>query len=259
MIKVYLGIPTTGSISDTLLYAIREWEKNYREQIEFVMPERCTRRIFHDFARSAIVDDFLATDCDILWFIDSDVTPPKHAPDLITKHGDKWQVAGAPYPVFQCFPGSKDPSVVMTVYNGTDGMGLAPSECPYEGTDWVDGLATGCMMIKRDIFARLTKPWFEFKYEQETRHMLEGEDIGFCRKLNALGIRFFVDYGMVCKHQKSVCLLEVNNYATNCANKMVAAYDQMIRGKMETLAKAAFTQRQTPSTEQFIKPKLVLP
>ena len=91
-IKIYMGVPTTGTILDVQVTALRKIEELYGDQVEFVYPETCVRRMFHDFARNAIVDAFLATDCDILWFLDSDVAPPDNILDLVVEHGDKWKV-----------------------------------------------------------------------------------------------------------------------------------------------------------------------
>jgi len=89
--KVYVAIPSVGTVSDLMPYAFRQYEREYGDRIEFVYPKHCVQRKFHDFARNAMVDDFLETDCDILWFLDSDVVPPPHVLDLITKYGEHWE------------------------------------------------------------------------------------------------------------------------------------------------------------------------
>jgi hypothetical protein len=236
MIKLYMGLPSTGDRSDFQTYVLRDLEKKYADKITFVYPQACVFRKFHDFARNAIVEDFLATDCDILWFLDSDVAPPPNVLDLITEHGEHWDLAGAPYPVFMTPDGYKGPQVVMCVYNQGE-KGLHASAVPNKGHAMVDGLATGCLFIKRDVFSKLKKPYFEFKFEPETRYLTEGEDLGFCRKVNDLGYKFFTDYSMVCKHYKMVDLLEVNNYAIDYSNQSVLQYDAHIRPTVERLAK----------------------
>lgn len=236
-IKMYVAVPTTGSILDTQVYTLRELEDRYGDKIEFVYPDICVRRIFHDFARNAMVEDFLDTDCDVMWFLDSDIAPSKHCLDLITLHWDKWQAAGCPYPVFMTPAGYDNPQVVFTVFKGRTEQGLAPALIPREGTEFVDGIATGCIFLKKEVFKGLQAPFFEFKYNQKTRMIEEGEDLGFCKKLNDQGIKFFIDYSMVCKHYKKVCLLEVNNYAIEYSNKSVIAYDKQIRSQVETLEK----------------------
>lgn len=228
--KVYMGLPSNGTVADFQSYVLRDLKERYKDEIELVFPEQLVQRIFHDAARNGIVEDFLASDCDILWQLDADICPPKHVLDLVSMHGDKWQVAGAPYPVFMAQPGESQRQVVFTTYkripDGPDGKPrIAPCAVPEEGTEFIDGIATGCLFIKREVFDKLERPYFEFKYDPITRQPIEGEDIGFCIKMSRLGIKFFTDYSMVCKHYKNnIDLLEMNNYAVSFANKSIAPY-----------------------------------
>jgi hypothetical protein len=253
-IKLFVAIPTTGSVVDSQTYALRELEARYGDQIEFIYPKQCVRRMFHDFARNAMVEEFLASEADCLWFLDSDITPPKHVLDLVTLHYPKWQAAGAPYPVFMTASPGKGPQVVFCVYNGTDGKGLCPSIVPNEGTAFVSGIATGCLFLKREILESMQAPYFEFQYENDTRSIAEGEDIHFCKKLGEKGVQFFIDYSMVCKHEKRVCLLDVNNYAIDMRNQAVLAYDAEVRpqvaalaAKIKSLAKAGESPTPSPT------------
>lgn len=250
-----MGIPSTGERSDLQTYALRGLEKKYAGKVELVYPEKCTTRIFHDFARCGVVEDFLKSDCDVLWFLDSDIVPPPHVLDLITEHGDIWDLAGAPYPVWMTPTGYDGPQIVYCVYDKVD-QGLHATRVPHSGVAFVDGLATGCMFIKRDVFSKLSKPYFEFKFDHETRQMTEGEDLGFCRKVSALGYKFLTDFSMVCRHTKKVDLTEVNNYAIEYANKAVMSYDAQIRPKIEALAKELEQYRKSGRTSSgLILPK----
>jgi hypothetical protein len=253
-IRCYMGIPTTGVMVDSLPFKLREIEKRYGDRVEFVYPEILVRRIFHDYARNEIVEEFLASDCDVLWFIDSDVSPPEYIGEMLTTYYNQWEAAGAPYPVFMPPKSGDLAQLVFTVYKKNVHGGLTPCEVPYEGTEFVDGLGTGCMFLKRSVFEKLKKPYFEFKYNPETRAPIEGEDLGFCLKLSALGIKFFIDYSFVCKHLKTVCLLDMNNYAMEYAKKSLDAYQRELR--------AAVTKkysRKTGAPLPIPKTKLVLP
>jgi hypothetical protein len=225
--KVYMGLPSNGSVSDFQNYVLRDLVERYSDEIDLVFPDSLCQRIFHDAAREGIIQDFLATDCDMIWMLDSDICPPKHVLDLVTMHGDKWQVAGAPYPVFMAQPGESVRQLVFTVYKSTkpgpDGSPrLSPCDCPNDGQEFIDGIATGCLFIKREVFDKLERPYFEFKYDPVTRMPILGEDLGFCLKMYKLGIKFFVDYSMSCKHFKNnIDLLEINNYAISYAQKCV--------------------------------------
>lgn len=242
--RVFMGIPSNGSVSDFQGYMFRDLAERYKDEVELVFPEQLCQRIFHDAAREGIVQDFLSTDCDILWWVDSDICPPKHVLDLVTMHGDKWQCAGAPYPVFMASPGEDVRQVIFQVYKtiGPDPLTsqprLAPTDCPNDGSAFVDGLATGCLMIKREVFEKLERPYFEFKYDPITRMPIQGEDIGFMLKMHKLGIKFFVDFSMACKHFKNnIDLLEMNNYAISYAQKCVDYQSTMIAKQVAEVEK----------------------
>src|SRR3990167_8298778 len=100
-----MGIPSNGDRVDAQNYYLRRMEKQYGDRIEFIYPEIYIGRIFHDHARNAYVDQFLASNCDILWFLDADIIPAEKTLELITQHVDKWDMAGAPYPVWMTQPG----------------------------------------------------------------------------------------------------------------------------------------------------------
>lgn len=252
--KVYVGIPTVGSIVDSQSYVLREMQELYKDHIEFVYPDQCIRRIFHDFARNAIVDDFLSTDCDILWFLDSDVTPNKFALDLIAIHGAKWQISGCTYPVFMIPPGSDEYEVIFTCYekNSVTG-GYKSREVPFEGESFVDGLATGCLFIKREVFTKLSKPYFEFKFNATSKGLEEGEDLGFVRKVNEAGYKFYTDFSFVCKHQKTVDLLDINNYAINYANRAILAYDEKVKSMINGACSVSYNKGVRDMADAFKK------
>lgn len=238
MIRVFMGIPSMGERSDHQVYQLRDIEKRYAGEVELVYPERCCHRFGHEFARNEIVEEFLESDCDVLWFLDADVTPPVHILDLLTVHANKnWLAAGAPYPLFLPSHVTGDLAVAYTVYRGNapdanGNTGLKYSDCPFSGTEWVDGLATGCLFLRRELFSKLEKPYFAFKRKPDTQECIEGEDLGFALKLQKLGIKYFVDHGMVCGHIKKVNLLDVQNYATALANAKLTAMHEQIRGEL---------------------------
>lgn len=222
-----MGIPSTGDRIDAQCYMQRKFEKDYADKLEFVYPHNWVGRIFHDAARNAIVEEFLKTDCDVLWFLDADVVPHPELMRIFDKY-EEWELAGAPYPVFMTPAGETDPSIVFTVYKKYNGR-MAAANVPTSGTDYVDGVATGCIFIKRHILENMPKPYFEFKYDPETRVMTEGEDLGFCKKVSEQGKQFYIDYGLACKHFKKVELLDMNDYCLRLQNKAVLKYDQTLR------------------------------
>lgn len=262
--KVYMAIPSTGQREDFHTYIFDELRKRYEDEIEMVFPDGCQHYFGHDYARNMYVERFLETDCDVLFFLDADVTPPPHIFDLITVHGDKWLAAGAPYPLWMYRPGTLELAVSFTAYTGTapdehGNPGLKMTNVPQTGTEWVDGLATGCLFLKRELFAKLEKPYFQFKRDPKTCIVTEGEDLGFALKLNKLGIKYFCDHGMVCGHTKRVNLLEVQNYATSMANAKLEAYDKQIRSTIEDACRAAALQGYRAGKAEVLNERGVVP
>ena len=74
-------------------------------------------------------------------------------------------------------------------------------------------------------------------------------------KLNKLGIKFFTDYSMVCRHEKKACLLELNNYCIDYANRAVMAYDRQVRESLKRVTK----ENKVPSIYVQEKEKIILP
>jgi hypothetical protein len=254
-IKVYAGIPSTGNRVDGQNYWWRRAEKRYKDKIEVVYPEVFVGRIFHDYSRNEYVTMFLESDCDVLFFLDSDIVPPENLFDLITVHGDKWELAGAPYPVWMRQDGFDGPQVTYTVYKDFGDGKLTYSPVPQEGMDFVAGVATGCLFIKKHILEQMEKPYFEFKYDPLTRTMTEGEDIGFCMKMHAKGIKFFIDYSMVCHHFKQVSLLDVQNFIEHEKALIIDQCDKEIR---RIVAKKQLERMNKPRIETP-KTHLILP
>lgn len=252
-----MGLPSNGDRVDAQNYFLRRMEKQYGDRIEFVYPEIYVGRIFHDHARNAYVKQFLASDCDILWFLDSDIVPSERVLELITVHGDKWDLAGAPYPVWMSQAGYDGPQVTFTVYKKKDpeDKRLYPAPIPESGLDFVEGIATGCIFIRRKVIEQLKEPYFEFKYDETTREISEGEDLGFCVKVNQLGYKFFIDYSMLCHHFKKVSLLDVSNYVEFQKNMVVDTCDRQIR---QIVAKQQLAKLNKPKVEP-VKSRLILP
>lgn len=249
-----MGVCSTGDRVDAQNYFLRRMEKRYKDQIEFVYPEIYVGRIFHDFARNAYIEQFMNTDCDMIWFLDSDIVPSERVLELIVNHGDKWELAGAPYPVWMTQTGYDGPQITFCVYKRPDPKkGMQPAEIPESGTEFIDGIATGCIFIKRSVIEKMKKPYFRFSYNEETREMTEGEDLYFCKQASDLGIKFFIDYSMVCHHFKKISLLDVSNFLENQKNMIIDTCDRNIRQIITKKKLEAMEKAQAP------KSRLILP
>lgn len=246
--KIFLGWPATGKRLDHHIYLLRELQERYGDCIEFILPDFAASRFPHDFARNCLTEEFLDSTAEAIWFLDSDVVPPFQILDLVKNQWDEWKICGAPYPLWMPAPGSGEQTIMFTSYDGIcadkgDGKkGIYMTECPQTGQRFVDAIATGCMFIKREVFDVLEKPYFEFKFSKDMRAVEEGEDLGFCLKTMAKGIKCLIDYSMACGHLKEVDLMAINNYAINLSNKKILVYDMHIRQQVEEAVQKAMEQ-----------------
>lgn len=262
-VKVYMGLPSTGNRRDSQIYALRRMQERHKDEIEFIYPELCVHRILHDYARNQVVEEFLESEADILWFLDSDVTPPADAMQFLLETQDKWKAAGITYPIWL------NDQVIYTTYKRHPSKpNLTYSDSrPTGGREFVAGLATGCLFLKRELFENMQKPYFEFRFDPESREMIEGEDLGFARKLHEQGIEFYTDHGLVCKHFKVVDLVDCTNYAIEYANAKVLSYDKQIRHQVSAIAsqnqalrqRVEFLEREREAVQKQSASGLILP
>jgi hypothetical protein len=56
----------------------------------------------------------------------------------------------------------------------------------------VEGVGMGCFLMKTEIFSKIAKPWFEFKWSSESNDYL-GEDMLLCEKIANAGYKIKVD------------------------------------------------------------------
>ena len=143
-------------------------------------------------ARNLISDWFLKSDCEWLMMIDNDVVPPLGVLEVLDSAPPEAAVI-AP----KCF---------VPVNGNPFCLGWRPiGETNVDGWQEISDCATAAVFIRRDVFARLTKPYFNFG-------LLPGdevwpsipEDLMFCRKVREAGIRIFGHRGYACSHFRTV-------------------------------------------------------
>jgi len=146
----------------------------------------------HDHCRNAIVMQFLETECEWLLMVDSDVVPPGNVVEMIDNDVD---VCSAH---------------VSTARNGeVIPVGMTRNEKGYHhdfkhsepGLHKVDAVGTGCILIKREVFAKLDKPYFRFKYNEDGI-LINGEDFDFSERAGNI----YFDARYKCKHYTTIAI-----------------------------------------------------
>lgn len=137
--------------------------------------------------RQQLVEQALQHNASHLLFIDSDQTFPRDLVHRLLAH--EKQVVGCNVAT-KCLPAN--PTARLR-----DGLHGTPLYTTFESTGLVEvwRLGTGIMMLDLNLFKRegmKQGPWFDQRWDEELQHYV-GEDWGFCERLEASGVKIWVD------------------------------------------------------------------
>ena len=149
-----------------------------------------------DNARNSAVKDFLSSDFEYLLFVDSDIVmdgriilgllkKKEKIVSAVTRLSPKY--INAFFRIKRtraCRSGYKNYSIVQFMNLPRNSKNLI----------LVDAVSTACLLIHRDIFKKLRKPYFLGS---------TSEDLYFCRKLNKAGIPIYIAFDVRVGHMKS--------------------------------------------------------
>lgn len=194
--KIWCRIPTNTNIDLTLA---RWWAKY---AVPFLPDVDVNVHVCNKgpaIARNEIIEQFLASDAEKLWFLDRDVVPMV-PPDVTMRYleSDYPIVTG----VYDIYEGIYAYPQVYFLKEGSEG----PKDKYHTvlTTDWssqeefirADNAGAGCLLLSRELLESIDPPWFEFGPNEE------GEDIMFCEKAGGV----IVHTEMICRHYKEVDL-----------------------------------------------------
>ena len=83
-------------------------------------------------------------------------------------------------------------------------------------------MGTGCVLIQREVFAKLNPPFFEYGRHKEYWNKYRGEDTYFFNKCKEAGFSLFVDTGAQCGH---ISEMIINTDMARTALKQQAVID----------------------------------
>lgn len=198
--KVYITIPTTGTIRVELMFFLLNLDKDYDVFIDH------TNGGFIAENRNKLVYRFLKSKYDWLLFIDSDMLLPFDVLEM-TKNGK--DICSGIY--FQWKKDKLVPLVYKKSKNDFNEEYKTFNETSDEELVEVDGVGAGCLLIHRKVFEAIEKPYFLFEYNEDGIISL-GEDFYFCNKAQEAGFKIWIDRRMVCSHYKIVNLKEINEW-----------------------------------------------
>jgi len=144
-------------------------------------------------ARNEIALSFMASECTHLLFVDDDVLVPQGAVPLLL---------AAETPIVSGW--YRDVLKRPIIYQ-LEPFALWPADKPVEpGLHMIDGMGLGCTLIERQVFEKVTQPWFETlsQIDAQGRLVETGEDVRFAEKLRAHGFTWVLHGDVACDHAR---------------------------------------------------------
>lgn len=194
--KVFIAVPCLGEVRWETALAIQRMAAAGRPPVEVFY----LSNVPIEAARNLLAERFLASDAEVLLFLDSDIAPPD---GVLALAGAGVPVVGAWCPLL-----TRDHELHPNLYRlSPDGRSHQPcweeSDVPIR----VDAVGMGCTFIRREVLERLARPWFAFERAGEGAEGWIGEDIAFCRKAREAGFGIWAAPSVKCGHVKAVDLL----------------------------------------------------
>ncbi len=181
--SIFIAIPHKGNIRFDHLPNIIEWSKKY--------PIALGNSTMYPIAgaRNELVEFFLKTACTHILFLDSDTIMPRDGLPRLLSHG-KDVISG----IYALRVGEQ--KIAVSACRATH------SNPPYETIkipqelSKVDAVGAGCLLVKRSVFSRIKKPFFNST----------SEDFYFCENCRKHGIDIWIDPTIKAKHFKEIAI-----------------------------------------------------
>ena len=193
--NIYLSILNQGEIRTELSKVINVMiqEDAYRIHLSYPTGKPISNN------RNTIVQKFLATDCDYLMMIDSDIVPPPNILKLVDFDKDIITPLMFVYQKGELLP--------LFLKRHQDGFYDADDYLEKTGLVEADATGTGCMVIKREVLEKVKYP-FRNEYDVDGIKTL-GLDLSFCQRARELGYKSWIHLDYVASHHTVYDLKEL--------------------------------------------------
>ena len=161
---------------------------------------RVSEGLLPAWSRNYLIDKFLADEqAEYIFFVDSDTGVPGDG--LIKLVQAKKDIISGLY-FGRGLPNNPIMKKIQKDEYGKDRL-LPLVDYP-EGIVEVDMLGAGCLLIHKDVFKKLKKPFFFSPSIDFT------EDAYFCKEAQAIGFKLYVDTTIKCLHDTQVAISEAD-------------------------------------------------
>ena len=201
--KIFIAIPTQGSMRTELARTLNIWISSDKYDLSIYTNDDHPL----DKARNICVSEFMKTNCEYMFWIDSDMNCSLDTLDKLLIH-DKDMVSAI--------------CLWWKYVQETGQHALIPMAVKGEavisgrGCTEVDRSNVNCTLIKREVLEKLGPGKFYYDFtNQERTELNSSEDYTFCDAVNAAGYQIFVDFDIITSHYKTVDILDIFKYLSN--------------------------------------------
>lgn len=133
--------------------------------------------------REKLIGEAIKINSDYVLWLDSDMTFPSTTALRLLEHNED---------IIGCNYMKRTKPYKTTAYRDvSDWESWVPLK-PHDGLVEVQGVGLGCILMKTEIFTKLSEPYFEFIYSNDSKDW-SGEDFNLLSKLSKKGYRTYID------------------------------------------------------------------
>ena len=181
-VKVSILVPTRDMVHSHFAYSLTQLVKTTSEAgIDVYLFFDSSTILLNQ--RERLVDEAIKINSDYVLWLDSDMMFPSNV--ILRLLGHNKDIVGCNY-MKRSLPMK---TVAYTDLNDWDSW--VPLE-PFDELIKVQGVGMGCILMKSDVFKKLEKPYFEFRYKEDTQDWF-GEDFILEDKLIKQGYDINID------------------------------------------------------------------
>lgn len=181
-IKLSILVPTRDTVHSQFSYCLAQLFKTTSELgIETFLFYDSSTILLNQ--RERLVEQAKKVNSDYILWIDSDMLFPSTAAVRLLEHNKD---------IVACnYTKRTKPLKTVAYTNLNDWDSWVPMK-PQDELVKVEGVGMGCMLMKLDIFEKIQKPYFEFRYKDDTQDYF-GEDFILLDKLREQGYDVYID------------------------------------------------------------------
>lgn len=181
-IKLSILVPTRDTVHSQFSYCLAQLFKTTSElSIETFLFYDSSTILLNQ--RERLLEQAKKVNSDYILWIDSDMMFPSTTAVRLLEHNKD---------IVACNYTKRTKPLKTVAYTDlNDWNSWVPME-PQDELVKVQGVGMGCMLMKLDIFEKIQKPYFEFRYKEDTQDYF-GEDFILLGKLREQGYDVYID------------------------------------------------------------------